>query len=74
MHGRKQAVQKDEVLCYDKGGKHKGIFGILNFLWEYREHYKKTIDAALVMYGNERGIFISKAFGSNSIISDNCYC
>ncbi|WP_425058566.1 hypothetical protein SCACP_32230 [Sporomusa carbonis] len=61
----------DEVLCYDKWGKHKGVLGIFKFLKEYRKNYKNEIDVALVLYGNERGIFIAKAFGANTIISDN---
>lgn len=60
----------DEVLCYEKNGKHKGIFGILKFLQEYRERYNNSIDVALVMYGNERGLLISKAFGAKIIISN----
>lgn len=61
----------DEVLCYDKRGKHKGFLGIFKFLWEYRQIYKNNIDVALVLYGNERGIFIAKAFGAKTIISNN---
>ncbi|WP_188400344.1 glycosyltransferase family 9 protein [Sporomusa sp. GT1] len=61
----------DEVLCYDKKGEHKGIFGILKFLQQYRQNYKDSIDVALVLYGNERGIFIANAFGANTIISNN---
>ena len=67
----KYMASVDEVICYDKNGKHKGIFGILKFLRQYREHYKNRIDVALVMYGNERGIFIANAFDANTIISNN---
>ena len=61
----------DEVLCYDKGGKHKGIFGIWKFLKEYGKLYKDKFDVSLIMYGNERGILISKALGAKMIISAN---
>lgn len=61
----------DEVLSYDKNGKHKGVFGIFKFLQEYRQTYKNNIDAAVVLYGNERGIFIASAFGANTIVSNN---
>lgn len=61
----------DAVLCYDKNGKHKGILGIFKFLQEYRQVYKNKFDIAFVLYGNERGIFISKAFGADTIISNN---
>lgn len=61
----------DEVLSYDKAGKHKGISGIWKFLKEYGNSYKNKIDVALIMYGNERGIFISKALRAKTIISTN---
>lgn len=61
----------DEVVCYDKAGKHKGILGIWKFIKQYANSYKNKIDVALIMYGNERGIFISKAFGAKTIISNN---
>lgn len=61
----------DEVLSYDKNDKHKGILGIFKFLQEYRQTYKNNIDVAIVLYSNERGIFIANAFGANTIISNN---
>jgi ADP-heptose:LPS heptosyltransferase len=61
----------DEVLCYDKQGMYKGLFGILRFLKHYGGNYKNSIDVAFVLYGNERGLFIAKALGAKQIISEN---
>lgn len=61
----------DEVVCYDKAGIHKGLAGILTFLREHWGSLKDRIDAAFVLYGNERGICIAKALGAHTIISDN---
>ena len=61
----------DEVICYDKKGKHKGLSGFLNFYHEYKEQYKNKIDASFVIYGNERGIILSKLLGAKKIYSDN---
>lgn len=61
----------DEVLCYDKQGMHKGLFGILRFLKHYGDNCKNSIDVAFVLYGNERGLFIAKALGAKQIISEN---
>ena len=60
----------DEVLCYDKKGENKGIQGFLKFYHAYKKYLGK-IDAAFVIYGNERGILLAKMFGSKKIYSDN---
>lgn len=61
----------DEVLCYDKKGEHKGLSGLWHFYQTYKVQYKNKIDVAFVIYGNERGIVLSKLFGAKKIYSDN---
>ena len=59
----------DEVWSYDKKGEHKGIRGFLRFYGFYKGKY--DIDAAFVIYGNERGIILSKMLGAKEIYADN---
>ena len=59
----------DETWIYDKKGEHKGICGFLRFYRTYAEKY--DIDAAFVIYGNERGIILSKMLGAKEIYADN---
>jgi ADP-heptose:LPS heptosyltransferase len=61
----------DEVICYDKKGEHKGLSGFWRFYHTYKEQYKNKIDVAFVIYGNERGIVLSKLLGVKKIYSDN---
>ncbi|EIW16015.1 MULTISPECIES: glycosyltransferase family 9 protein [Pelosinus] len=61
----------DEVLCYDKNGENKGLTGFFRFYNKYKVQYKNKIDVAFVIYGNERGIVLSKLFGAKKIYSDN---
>ncbi|SFM05264.1 glycosyltransferase family 9 protein [Pelosinus propionicus] len=61
----------DEVLCYDKNGEHQGLVGFCHFYNTYKVQYKNKIDVAFVIYGNERGIVLSKLFGAKKIYSDN---
>lgn len=61
----------DEVLCYDKKGEHKGLTGFIHFYNTYKVQYKNKIDVAFVIYGNERGIILSKLFGVKKVYSDN---
>jgi ADP-heptose:LPS heptosyltransferase len=61
----------DEVLCYDKKGEHKGLAGFFHFYNTYKVQYKNKIDVAFVIYGNERGIVLSKLFGAKKVYSDN---
>jgi ADP-heptose:LPS heptosyltransferase len=61
----------DEVLCYDKKGEHKGLTGFLRFFNTYKAKYKNRVDAAFVIYGNERGIILAKLLGAKKIIADN---
>lgn len=59
----------DEVWTYDKRGKHKGIHGWYAF---YKEHKNRSsFDASFVIYGNERGIILSKLLGAKKIYADN---
>lgn len=59
----------DEVWTYDKWGVHKGFAGWYKF---YKEHKNQHVfDAAFVIYGNERGILLSKFLGAKKIYADN---
>ncbi len=59
----------DEVWVYDKWGIHKGIYGWYKFYSEHKNRY--SFDASFVIYGNERGIILSKLFGAKKIYADN---
>lgn len=61
----------DQVLCYDKKGFNKGIKGLWKFYQEHKQTYANKIDAAFVIYGNERGIVLAKLLGAKKIYSDN---
>ncbi len=61
----------DEIICYDKKGEHKGLSGFWHFYNTYKVQYKNKIDVAFVIYGNERGIVLSKLLGVKKIYSDN---
>lgn len=58
----------DVVWVYDKRGEHKGIKGIYRFWQQHRGQYQ--IDVSFVIYGNERGIVLSKWLGAKKIYSD----
>ncbi len=58
----------DEVWCCDKRGEHKKIKGIRRFVQEHKNRYE--IEASFIIYGNERGIIISKLLGAKKIYSD----
>lgn len=58
----------DEVWSYDKKDKNKGLMGIYRFWKEYKNKYQ--IEASFVIYGNERGIFLSKLLGAKQIYGD----
>ena len=59
----------DEVWTYDKWGIHKGLAGWYKFYKEHKNQY--GFDAAFVIYGNERGILLSKFLGAKKIYADN---
>ena len=61
----------DEVWIYDKHKKHKGIIGFYNFYKEHKNAY--SFDAAFIIYGNERGIFLSKLLGAKKIYADSTH-
>ena len=58
----------DEVVIYDKKGKHKGLFGLLKFV---REFPYKNIYASLITYKNERNYFVGKLLKSRFVILPN---
>lgn len=61
----------DEVWALDKWGKHKGIPGMLSFYREHKGVYR--FDASFVIYGNERGIALSRLLGAKKIFSDSSH-
>ena len=61
----------DEVVAYDKKGKHHGLKGAWHFYQEHKEHFKLGFEAAFVIYGNERGIILAKLFGAKKIYAEN---
>lgn len=52
----------DEVWPYDKWSVHKGLAGWYKFYKEHKNQY--VFDAAFIIYGNERGILLSKFLGA----------
>lgn len=62
----------DLVLAYDKKGKNKGLQGIWHFYKEYKDFFAgKNLEAAFIIYGNERGIVLAKLWGAKNIYSAN---
>ena len=59
----------DEVYEFDKKGENKGVLGFFKFLNTFPEKYKHKIDAAFIIYANERGILLSYLLGSKQRIS-----
>ncbi len=59
----------DEVYEFDKKDKHKGLFGLFKFLNTFPKKYKHKIDAAFIIYANERGILLSYLLGCKQRIS-----
>lgn len=57
----------DEVIVFDKRGKQKGLLGLINFA--RKNEYKNKIDAAFVIYGNKRGLLLSKFLGAKQIVT-----
>ncbi len=57
----------DDVLVLDKRGEHKGILGLIKFALNCP--YRKKIFASFIIYGNERGIFLSWLLGAKKRIS-----
>lgn len=54
----------DDVIVYDKKGKHKGILGLFKFIKEFP--YKKPF-ASFVTYRNTRNMLIAKLIRSNFV-------
>lgn len=57
----------DDVIHIDKRHKHRGLSGLIKFVGSCE--YRNKIDAAFVVYGNPRGIILSKLLGAKKIIS-----
>ena len=57
----------DDVVIFDKNGEHKGLFGILKFVKNFK--YKKA-DFSIITYYNHRNKFISKLLGVKRIIME----
>lgn len=55
----------DEVVVFDKKGKHKGIFGLFKFIKEFEF---KNAFVSIVTYKNERNCLISKLLGAKFIV------
>lgn len=54
----------DDVVIYDKRGKHKGLIGFIKFLSEFK--YKKAF-ASFITYRNMRNLAVSKLTGTKYI-------
>lgn len=57
----------DDVVYMDKRNKHKGLLGIIKFVRSCK--YKNKIDASFIIYGNPRGIIVSKLLRAKRIVS-----
>ena len=57
----------DDVLIFDKKGKHKGFWGPLKFVFTCK--YKNKIDTSFVMYDNDRGNVIAWLLGAKQRIA-----
>lgn len=57
----------DEVMIFDKKGKQKGLLSLINFA--RKNPYKNKIDAAFVIYGNKRGLLLSKLLCAKQIVT-----
>lgn len=57
----------DEVMVFDKKGKQKGLLGLINFV--RKNKYKNKINSAFVIYGNKRGLLLSKLLGAKQIVT-----
>lgn len=57
----------DDVITMDKRGRHKGLTGLIKFVFECG--YYGKIDTSFVLYGNDRGILVSYLLGAHVRIS-----
>ena len=62
-----QQKDVDEVMVFDKRGKDKGLFNLLKFA--FTNLYRNKIEASFVIYGNSRGLILSKLLGAKKIIT-----
>lgn len=61
----------DEVVPFDKKGKHHGIKGAWHFYKQYKDKFSQGFEAAFIIYGNERNIVLAKLFGAKKIYAQN---
>lgn len=57
----------DDVIVFDKKGKDKGFINLLKFVFNCP--YRNKIDASFVIYGNNRGLILSKLLGAKKIVA-----
>ena len=57
----------DDVIVFDKNGKQKGLINLIKFAFHCE--YKNKIDTAFVIYGNKRGLLLSKFLGAKRIVA-----
>lgn len=57
----------DEVMVFDKRGKDKGLINLAKYA--FRSKYRNKIDASFVIYGNKRGLLLSKFLGAKQIVT-----
>lgn len=57
----------DDVVFMNKRNEHKGLFGLIKFAFNCK--YKNKIDASFIVYGNPRGIIVSKLLGAKKIVA-----
>ena len=57
----------DEVMVFDKRGKQKGLINLVKYA--FHSKYRNKIDASFVIYGNKRGLLLSKFLGAKQIVT-----
>ncbi|MBR1907372.1 glycosyltransferase family 9 protein [bacterium] len=57
----------DDVIVFDKKGKDKGFINLLKYAFNCK--YRNKIDASFVIYGNSRGLILSKLLGAKRIVA-----
>ncbi len=57
----------DDVIVFDKKGEDKGFINLIKYALKCP--YKNKIDTAFVIYGNKRGLILSKLLGAKRIVA-----
>lgn len=57
----------DDVMVFDKKGREKGFISLLKYA--YNCNYRNKIDTSFVVYGNKRGLILSKLLGAKRIVA-----